>query len=85
MHWHTYVNMNVHVCMHVKVCVFVVCVWGGICVCVSVVFWERERGMTDICYPDMYRTSIILIVSPLLSNATECLREISPFHIDNRI
>lgn len=41
--------------------------------------------MIDIYYFGMCGTGITLTVSLLLSNATECLREMILFPIDNRI
>lgn len=82
--WYEYMTMYVchgvlmWICMCIRVCMCkCVCVWG--------VFGKRERRTTDTYYSDVCGTVIILTVSPLLGNASECPREMMPFHTDNRI
>ena len=69
--WHACVNVRVHMCMRVCVCVLL--------------FGKRERRMTDTYYSHVCGTVIILRASLLLGNASECPREMIPFHTDNRI
>lgn len=69
--WHAYVNVQLHMCMQVWVCVLL--------------FGKRERRMTVTYYSHVCGTVIILRVSLLLGNASECPREMIPFHTDNRI
>lgn len=64
--------------MHVQV---YVCV----CVCEGGVLEKRKRNDRYLLLWHACRTGIIWTASLLLSNATECLREMSPFHTDNRI
>lgn len=68
------------ICICVCKCAFV-CVW----VCACGVLEKRKRNDRHFLLWYAFGTSIILTASLLLSNATECLREMSPFHIDNRI
>lgn len=44
--------------------------------------WGKEETLVTLTYE--CATGVIWIASILLSNATECPREMSPFHTDNR-
>lgn len=68
------------------------CAVAGLCeyasayVYASVCVWcSLERRMTDTYYSHVCGTVIILRASLLLGNASECPREMIPFHTDNRI
>lgn len=80
MYEYDYMIMCAMVCLHVYAC-------ACVCLCVSVLCtWkEGERNDRYLLPWCACGTGIILRASPLLGNASECPREMSPFHTDNRI
>ena len=74
---------NIWLCMCAVACL---CERVSAYVCASVcACCYLERRMTDTYYSHVCGTVIILRASLLLGNASECPREMIPFHTDNRI